>query len=86
MKTNLFVLAATLSLAGLMVSAPLAHAKESWICYAQGKQSFGFPVGDIWTTTSGRGDSEFAAMDSALQSCQNQGMQSCMVTTCSRKR
>ncbi len=59
-----------------------APPAENWVCYAQGKQSFGGPVGDIWFTVVGYGDSEINAADRAQQNCFSQALQLCMVTNC----
>ncbi|MGZ3749221.1 MAG: hypothetical protein ACXVB1_03980 [Pseudobdellovibrionaceae bacterium] len=66
-----------------------AHAKssvptsqEEWTCWAQGKQSFGSPGGDIWTTVIGTGEFEFEASNNAIQKCMSQGLQMCTVNNC----
>lgn len=72
----------TLLLATITVAGAVHAADESWTCYAQGKQSFGPPVGDIWQTVLGRGATELDATDDAQQNCHSQGLQSCMVESC----
>ena len=75
----------------LVISASYASADnrpaqpEQWICYAQGKQNMGGPVGDIWQMTIGRGASQFEAFDRAQQNCFSQGLQMCTVTDCHQK-
>ena len=56
--------------------------QEKWVCYAQGKVSFGPPVGDMWQTVVGRGDSEIQATSNAQQACLSQGLQMCLVNNC----
>ncbi len=60
-------------------------ARNEWICLAQGKQSFGGPVGDIWQTVRGHGSTQQEAVTSAQQNCLSRGLQSCIVTDCYKK-
>jgi len=79
MKKCLFVIVACLFVFSF---SEAREAQEKWICYAQGKVSFGPPVGDMWQTTVGRGDSEMQATSNAQQACFSQGLQMCMVNSC----
>lgn len=62
-------------------SAELARS-GSWICYAQGKRSMGGPVGDMWQTVTGYGETQFEAMSDANQACFSRGLSSCTVNSC----
>jgi hypothetical protein len=59
---------------------------ENWTCFAQGKQGFGGPVGDIWSTVTGHGTSEFQATNDALSNCFGTGLSMCMVSSCHIKK
>jgi hypothetical protein len=59
---------------------------EKWTCYAEGKQGFGGPVGDIWTTVTGNGTSQLEATNAALQNCMGNGLSRCMVSVCHVKK
>lgn len=59
--------------------------RNAWTCLAQGKQSFGGPVGDIWQTVTGHGSTQQEAVTSAQQNCISRGLQSCLVTDCYKK-
>jgi hypothetical protein len=56
--------------------------KHSWTCYAQGKRSFGGPVGDIWETQTAGGRSQMEAAQNALSRCFGFGLNMCMVQSC----
>ena len=75
-----------LSLVTLSSIFTSARAEDpAWTCYAQGKQSFGGPVGDIWQTVLGQGATELEATDNAQQNCMSQGLEMCMVQSCSQR-
>jgi hypothetical protein len=57
-------------------------AKSGWMCYSQGKRSFGGPVGDIWETQTASGADEMEATQNALSRCFSSGLQMCMVQSC----
>lgn len=80
-----------ISIVIVMLSAGFVNASENlvsepstevWICEAAGKQSFGGPVGDIWTRVQASGDTESEASSAAFQKCFGRGLNQCMVTGC----
>ncbi len=71
--------------AGFSANMALADGgtgNTTWTCEAMGQQGESGPVGPIFLTTQGSGDTEFDATDAALQSCMDEGLQMCSVTDC----
>jgi hypothetical protein len=63
-----------------------AVSKEKWTCYAEGKITIGGLVGDIWETVVGRGSTDIAAADKAMQNCFSSGLQMCSISSCNVKK
>jgi hypothetical protein len=94
MKSNSALFFTGVTLATVLMFASFANAdseysdqniqrpRAAWTCYSQGKQSFGGPVGDIWTTVRGDGATEFQAFDAAQQACFGQGLSMCSPQGC----
>ncbi len=95
-RTLSFFAALLLTIGTFMALAPVAEAKwgdsrpprrgggESWVCYAQGQRSLGYPHGSIWETSTGRGRDQQDAMWRALNSCQSWGLHFCNIQHCFR--
>lgn len=91
-----WIFAAILIFAGtFFTQAPIAEAKHGdarpprhgayWTCYAQGRRSYGYPMGDIWQTTMASAPSQNEAAWRALDSCHSWGLYTCMIQHCFRR-
>jgi hypothetical protein len=79
---KLITLSALLIFSNISFAQLINSPKPAWTCFAKGKQGFGGPIGDIWITVRGQGETDLAAADDAVQNCLGQGLQMCSVDGC----
>ncbi|MBC7540663.1 MAG: hypothetical protein H7281_17720 [Bacteriovorax sp.] len=83
---KLITVLAILMISAVSFAGNASLAKEKWTCYAEGKITLGGPAGDLWETVVGRGSTDIAAADKAMQNCFSSGLQMCSVSSCYVKK